>query len=68
MCEDENVIISQEEGVYENYMVVGSLGAFVDNLGSNDISSNLNRQILSIPNSFNFDVIISISILTMCQK
>ena len=57
LCEDENVIISQEEGVYENYMVVGSLGAFVDNLGSNDISSNLNRQIPSIPNSFNFDVI-----------
>ena len=57
LCEDENVIMSQEEGVYENYMVVGSLGAFVDNLGSNDISSNLNRQIPSIPNGFNFDVI-----------
>ena len=30
-----------QEGIYEGYMVVGSIGAFIENLGSENIISNL---------------------------
>ena len=38
-CEDSKINITAEEGIYKDYLVVGSIGAFVENLGSQDISS-----------------------------
>ena len=46
-CDDEVVIVTAEEGIYRDYLVVGSIGAFVENLGSQDISSILRPISLS---------------------
>ena len=46
-CDDEFAIITTEEGIYRDYLVVGSIGAFVENLGSQDISSILRPISLS---------------------
>ena len=46
-CDDEVVIVTAEEGIYRDYLVVGSIGAFVENLGSQDISSILRPLSLS---------------------
>ena len=46
-CDDEVAIVTAEEGVYRDYLVVGSIGAFVENLGSQDISSILRPISLS---------------------
>jgi len=46
-CDDEFAIITAEEGIYRDYLVVGSIGAFVENLGSQDISSTLRPISLS---------------------
>ena len=46
-CDDEVAIVTAEEGIYRDYLVVGSIGAFVENLGSQDISSILRPLSLS---------------------
>jgi hypothetical protein len=44
-CDDEVASVTAEEGIYRDYLVVGSIGAFVENLGSQDISSILRTYI-----------------------
>jgi membrane-bound ClpP family serine protease len=46
-CNDEVASVTAEEGIYRDYLVVGSIGAFVENLGSQDISSILRPMSLS---------------------
>ena len=46
-CDDEVAIVTAEEGIYRDYLVVGSIGAFVENLGSQDILSILRPISLS---------------------
>jgi len=36
--------LTNQEGIYEGYMVVGSIGAFIENLGSEDIVSNITPE------------------------
>ena len=45
-----------QEGIYEGYMVVGSIGAFIENLGSENIISNLTSLEGSIPRTVSFDI------------
>ena len=52
-CESSKINITAEEGIYEDYLVVGSIGAFVENLGSQDISSKLRPLTLSFNLSSN---------------
>jgi len=49
---DSTILISGEEGIYEGYMIVGSIGAFIENLGMEDISSNIDTSIGVV----NFDI------------
>ena len=35
---------TNQEGIYEGYMVVGSIGAFIENLGSEKIISNITSE------------------------
>ena len=46
-CSGSDVLIDAEEGIYQGYLVVGSIGAFVERLGSQDISSRLRPMSLS---------------------
>ena len=46
-CEGEIAIVTAEEDIYRDYLVVGSIGAFVENIGSQDISSILRPLSLS---------------------
>ena len=50
ICDYEKNIISiiNEEGIYEDYIIVGSIGAFVQNLSSENIISNLSGQAINI--------------------
>jgi len=50
ICDYEKNIISiiNEEGIYEDYIIVGSIGAFIQNLSSENISSNLTGQTINI--------------------
>ena len=36
--------LTSQEGIYEGYMVVGSIGAFIENLGSEEIVSNIKLE------------------------
>ena len=45
-----------QEGIYEGYMVVGSIGAFIENLGSENIISNLTSLKGSTPGIVSFDI------------
>mgnify|MGYP005718978137 FL=1 len=45
-----------QEGIYEGYMVVGSIGAFIENLGSENIISNLTSLDGSTPGIISFDI------------
>ena len=36
--------LTNQEGIYEGYMVVGSIGAFIENLGSEEIVSNISPE------------------------
>ena len=49
---DSTILISGEEGIYEGYMIVGSIGAFIENLGMENISSNIDTSIGVV----NFDI------------
>ena len=44
--------LTGEEGIYEGYMIVGSIGAFIEKLGMEDISSNLDNAVGIV----NFDI------------
>jgi len=46
-CTGTDVLIDAEEGIYNGYLVVGSIGAFVEKLGSQDIPSRLRKMSLS---------------------
>ena len=46
-CTATDVLIDAEEGIYNGYLVVGSIGAFVEKLGSQDIPSRLRKMSLS---------------------
>jgi len=50
ICDYEKNIISiiNEEGIYEDYIIVGSIGAFIQNLSTENISSNLTGQTINI--------------------
>jgi hypothetical protein len=49
---NSTILISGEEGIYEGYMIVGSIGAFIENLGMENISSNIDTSIGVV----NFDI------------
>ena len=49
---DSTILISGEEGIYEGYMIVGSIGAFIENLGMENISSNIDTSVGVV----NFDI------------
>ena len=42
-CSSNVVTVTAQEGVYQDYLVVGTLGAFLENLGSENIVSNLDK-------------------------
>ncbi|MGI9571761.1 MAG: hypothetical protein ACR2L5_00405 [Candidatus Actinomarinaceae bacterium] len=46
-CSGSDVLIDAEERIYQDYLVVGSIGAFVERLGSQDITSRLRPMSLS---------------------
>ena len=46
-CSGSDVLIDAEEGIYQGYLVDGSIGAFVERLGSQDITSRLRPMSLS---------------------
>ena len=49
---NSTILISGEEGIYDGYMIVGSIGAFIENLGMENISSNIDTSIGVV----NFDI------------
>jgi hypothetical protein len=49
---DSTILISGEEGIYDGYMIVGSIGAFIENLGMENISSNIDTSVGVV----NFDI------------
>ena len=49
---NSSMLVTGEEGIYEGYMIVGSLGAFIEKLGMEDITSNLDNSVKII----NFDI------------
>ena len=49
-CTNKDVLITAEEGIYEDYLIVGSIGAFVENIGSQEIPSRIR------PISLSFDL------------
>ncbi len=49
-CANNDVLITAEEGIYEDYLIVGSIGAFVENIGSQEIPSRTR------PISLSFDL------------
>ena len=50
MCTNNDVLITAEEGIYEDYLIVGSIGAFIENIGSQEIQSRTR------PISLSFDL------------
>ena len=46
-CTNNDVLITAEEGIYEDYLIVGSIGAFVENIGSQEIPSRTRPIFLS---------------------
>ena len=48
--------LTNQEGIYEGYMVVGSIGAFIENLGSEEIVSNISLEEGSTVGIVNFDI------------
>jgi len=49
---NSTMLVTGEEGIYEGYMIVGSIGAFIDKLGMEDIPSNLDNSVGIV----NFDI------------
>ena len=48
--------ITNQEGIYERYMVVGSIGAFIENLGSEKIISNITSEKAGTSGIVSFDI------------
>ena len=46
-CTNNDVLITAEEGIYKDYFIVGSMGAFVENIGSQEIPSRIRQISLS---------------------
>ena len=46
-CNNNDVLVTAEEGIYKDYLIVGSIGAFVENLGSQEIPSRIRQISLS---------------------
>ena len=46
-CTNNDVLITAEEGIYNDYLIVGSMGAFVENIGSQEIPSRIRQISLS---------------------
>ncbi len=46
-CTNKDVLVTAEEGIYKDYLIVGSIGAFVENLGSQEIQSRIRQISLS---------------------
>ena len=46
-CTDNDVLVTAEEGIYMDYLIVGSIGAFVENIGSQEIPSRIRQISLS---------------------
>ena len=46
-CTNNDVLITAEEGIYNDYLIVGSMGAFVENIGSQEIPSRIRKISLS---------------------
>ncbi len=46
-CTNNDVLVTAEEGIYNDYLIVGSIGAFVENIGSQEISSRIRQVSLS---------------------
>jgi len=45
LVSSSTMLVTGEEDIYEGYMIVGSIGAFIENLGMEDISSNLDNSV-----------------------
>ena len=52
LVSSSTMLVTGEEDIYEGYMIVGSIGAFIENLGMEDISSNLDNSVGIV----NFDI------------
>ena len=52
LVSSSTMLVTGEEDIYERYMIVGSIGAFIENLGMEDISSNLDNSVGIV----NFDI------------
>ena len=46
--EKNEINISNEEGIYDDYIVVASIGAFIENLSTENITSKLSGQTINI--------------------
>ena len=46
-CTNNDVLVTAEEGIYLDYLIVGSMGAFVENIGSQEITSRIRQISLS---------------------
>lgn len=46
-CTNNDVLVTAEEGIYKDYLIVGSIGAFVEKLGSQEIPSRIRQISLS---------------------
>ena len=46
-CTNNDVLVTAEEGIYKDFLIVGSIGAFVENIGSQEISSRIRQIYLS---------------------
>ena len=46
-CTNQDVLVTAEEGIYEDFLIVGSIGAFVENIGRQEISSRIRQISLS---------------------
>ena len=49
-CTNSDVLVTAEEGIYKDYLIVGSIGAFVENIGSEETPSRIK------PISLSFDL------------
>ena len=54
---NNSILISEEEGIHSGYLIAGSLGAFLDTLGSQDIKSNLTYRSKLNTKPYNFDLV-----------
>jgi len=46
-CTNSDVLVTADEGIYKDYLIVGSIGAFVENIGSEETPSRIRPIFLS---------------------